>query len=326
MVYCGGMTRLIVATLVALLLATQASAAPFPARPLRLITAGTPGSPPDSLARILAEPLGAALGQPVIVDNRPGGSGTIAVSAVAQSPRDGHTIGTIGLPQLVAPALLTRMPYDSERDLAPVTQVAWTGSVLVVRAGSPLHSLSDVIALAKAEPDRLTYASAGNGAPGHLAGELFRLQSAIGLRHIPYKGIAQGLNALLGEQVDSAFAGVAAAAPLVRSGKLRALATSSPRRLPALPGVPTIAELGLSGYAVDEWYGIVAPAGTPPDAIVVLAREIARAIALPQTRERLQHLGLYPADTPGPDAMAARVRSELPRWYQLVREAGIRPD
>jgi tripartite-type tricarboxylate transporter receptor subunit TctC len=319
------MARPVAAALIALLLAAPDSAA-FPAKPVRLITAGTPGSPPDSLARILAEPLGAALGQPVIVDNRPGGSGTIAVGAVAQSPRDGHTIGTIGLPQLVAPALLPRMPYDSERDLAPVTQVAWTGSVLVVRADSPLRSVADLVAAAKADPERLTYASAGNGAPGHLAGELFRLQNAIGLRHIPYKGIAPGLNALIGAQVDSAFAGVAAAAPLVRSGKLRALGTSAPRRLPALPDVPAIAELGIPGYAIDEWYGIVAPAGTPPEAIARLAREIARAVALPQTRERLQHLGLYPADSPGPDAMAARLRSELPRWYQFVRQSGIRAD
>jgi tripartite-type tricarboxylate transporter receptor subunit TctC len=320
------MARSAVAALIALLMAAPGSAAAFPAKPMRLITAGTPGSPPDSLARILAEPLGAALGQPVIVDNRPGASGTLAVSAVAQSARDGHTIGTIGLPQLVAPALLARMPYDSERDLAPVTQVAWTGSVLVVRTGSPLRSVADLVAAAKADPERLTYASAGNGAPGHLAGELFRLQNTIGLRHIPYKGIAQGLNAVLGEQVDSAFAGVAAAAPLVRTGKLRALGTSAPRRLPALPDVPAIWELGVPGYAVDEWYGIVAPAGTPPEAIARLAREIARAVALPQTRERLQNLGLYPTDSPGPDAMAARLRSELPRWYQFVRESGIRAD
>lgn len=301
-------------------------AAGYPSKPVRLVASSPPGSPPDVLARVAAEPLAAALGRPVIVDNRPGGSGTIGTNVVAKAAPDGHTLGVISLSQMVAPGLVAQMPYDTARDLAPVTQLAWTANILIVRASSPLKSVADYVALAKTKPGQLSYASAGNGTPSHLTSELFRRHAGIEVHHIPYKGIASGITAVLGEQVDIAFAGVATAAPLVKSGKLRALGTAAPRRLPAFPDLRTISELGFPSFEVYEWQGVVATAGTPPGVIAKLAKEFARVISLPEFNQRLEPLGLNPAEKPGTEAFAALLRAELPRWTKLVREAGIRAD
>ena len=298
----------------------------YPTKPIRLIVPVSPGSPPDSLARIITEPLAAALGQPVVVENRPGGAGTIGMSAVAKAAPDGHTVGMIGLPQIVAPSLVPEMPYDTARDLAPVTQLTWTANVLVVRPPSPLKTVAEFVAMAKAKPGQLTYASAGNGTPSHLASELFKRHAGIEVQHVPYKGAPAALAALLGGQVDIAFGGVATAVPLIKSGKLRALGTASVRRLPALSDLPTIAELGFAGYQLNEWQGVVVPAGTPAEVIAKLVSEMARVVALPETQARLAHLGLYPAEKLGPDALGALIRAELPRWKQIVREAGIHVD
>ncbi len=298
----------------------------YPTKPIRLIVPVSPGSPPDSLARIITEPLAAALGQPVVVENRPGGAGTIGMSAVAKAAPDGHTVGMIGLPQIVAPSLVPEMPYDTARDLAPVTQLTWTANVLVVRPSSPLKTVAEFVAMAKAKPGQLTYASAGNGTPSHLASELFKRHAGIEVQHVPYKGAPVALAALLGGQVDIAFGGVATAVPLIKSGKLRALGTASVRRLPALSDLPTIAELGFAGYQLNEWQGVVVPAGTPAEVIAKLVSEMARVVALPETQARLAHLGLYPAEKLGPDALGALIRAELPRWKQIVREAGIHVD
>jgi tripartite-type tricarboxylate transporter receptor subunit TctC len=304
-----------------------ASAAPaYPTKPVRMIVSSPPGSPPDALARIVAEPLAAALGKPVVVDNRPGGYGTIGVGAAAKAAADGHTLGYIGLPQMVAPNLMSEVPYDVARDVAPVTQLTWTANLLVVRPSSPLQTVADFVAVAKAKPDALIYASAGNATPSHLAAELFKRRAGIEVQHVPYKGIPAGLAAVMGEQVDIAFAGAATALPLVKSGKLRALASAGARRLPAFADLPTIAELGFGGYQLNEWHGVVVPAGTPPQVVAKLAVELARIVASPETKGRLAHLGLYPADELGPEALAALIRTELPRWRQIVRDAGIRAD
>jgi tripartite-type tricarboxylate transporter receptor subunit TctC len=301
-------------------------AAGYPSRPIRVVTSSPPGSPPDVLARVVAEPLAAALGRPVVVDNRPGGSGTIGLSVVARAAPDGYTLGIMTLQNIVAPSLVAQMPYDTARDLAPVTQLAWTANILIVRASSPLKSVADYIALAKTKPGRLSYASAGNGTPSHLTSELFRRHAGIEVHHIPYKGIASGITAVLGEQVDIAFAGVATAAPLVKSGKLRALGTAAPRRLPAFPDLPTISELGFPGFHVDEWQGVVVPSGTPVAVTAKLAQELARIIKLPEVNERLEPIGLNAAGKLGTEAFAVLLRSELPRWTKLVRDAGIRAD
>ena len=315
------------ATLASMQVVAQPGVAPsYPTKPIRLIVSGAPGSPLDTLARIVAEPLAAAFGQPVVVENRLGASGTIGTSAVAKAAPDGHTIGTMSLAQMVAPSLVPEMPYDTLKDLAPVTQLAWTASILVVGASSPVRSVGDFVALAKAKPDQLTYASPGNGTPSHIASELFKHHAGIEVRHIPFKGTGQALTALLGEQVDIAFAGAAATLPLIKSGKLRALATAASRRVPAFPDLPALAEIGFADYHLEEWYAVVAPSGTPPEVIARLASEMARILASPQTSARLANLGLYPAEKTGPDALGALIRAELPRWKQLVREAGIRAD
>ncbi len=320
--------NLITGTLLAAtqLLAQSTAAPAYPTKPIRLITAGTPGSPPDSLARIIAEPLAAALGQRVLVENRPGGSGTIGMGAVAKAAPGGHTLGIISLGQMIAPSLVPQMSYDIARDLAPVTQLVWTATILVIRPSSPLTTVADFVALAKAKPGTLTYASAGNGTPSHLAFELFKHHAGIEVQQVPYNGMAAGLAAVMGEQVDIAFAGTATALPLIKAGKLRALGTAGARRLPAFPDLPTIAELGFAGYQLNEWYGVVAPAETPAEVIAKLASEMARVVALPKTQARLAHLGLYLAEKLGPDALAALIRAELPRWKQIVREAGVHTD
>jgi len=314
-----------------MLAATQivapASATPaYPTKPIRLIVSSPPGTPPDAVARIVAEPLAAALGKPVVVDNRPGGNGTIGMGAAAKAAADGHTLGHIGLPQMVAPSLMSELPYDLARDLVPVTQLTWTANILVVHPSSPLQTVADFVAVAKAKPGALTYASAGNATPSHLASELFKRRAGIEIQHVPYKGIAAGLAAVMGEQVDIAFAGAATALPLVKSGKLRALATAGARRLPAVPDLPTIGELGFAGYQLNEWHGVVVPAGTPPQVIAKLTAELARIVSSPETKGRLAHLGLYPADELGPEALAALIQTEVPRWRKIVREAGIRAD
>jgi tripartite-type tricarboxylate transporter receptor subunit TctC len=322
-------TRRFGLTIVAMLASAQVMAQPapaYPAKPIRVIVSGAPGTPPDALARIVAEPLAVALGRPVLVENRPGASAIVAMSAVAKAVPDGHTLATIGVPQMVAPGLVSEMPYDTARDFAPVTQLVWSANVLVVRGFSPLATVADYVASAKARPGALTYASGGNGTPSHLASEVLKYRAGIDVRHVPYKGISAGLAGLMGEQVDIAFAGIATALPLVRSGRLRALATAGAQRLPALPDVPTIAELGFAGYQQNEWYGVVAPAGTPPEVIARLAAELTRIVALPETQARLTNLGLYPVEKSGPEALAALIRAELVRWKRLVRDVGIRAE
>ncbi|HET9206694.1 MAG TPA: tripartite tricarboxylate transporter substrate binding protein [Burkholderiaceae bacterium] len=298
-------------------------ASDHPSPSIRLIVPGAAGSPPDALARIIGESL-TSRGQPVIVDDRPGAIGTLAYTGVAKAAPDGRTLGIVGLPLAVAPSLLAKMPYDTVRDLAPVTQLVWSANVLVVRAASPVASTRDLIAQAKARPSRLSYASAGNGTPSHLVGELFRHRAGIDVQHVPFKGIPAGLTALMGEQVDFAFSGVATALPLIQAGKLRALGSAGTRRLPALPAVPTLVELGIAGCELNEWYGVAAPAGTPTDVLAQLSREFTRIVVSPHVRSRLEQLGLYPDVQAGPDALAGLIRSELQRWRQIVREVGIR--
>lgn len=313
---------IVVASLIAL---PPAHAQTFPTKPIRIVVSTAPGSPPDTLARLLADPL-SALGQPVIVENRPGGSGTIGAAAVAKATPDGHTLGIITLQHTVAPALVAKMPYDTLRDLAPVTELTWTANILVVRASSAIRSATEFVTAARSKPGHLTYASAGNGTPSHIASELFQQQAKIKVLHVPFKGIAQALTAVLGGEVDIAFAGVAAAAPHLKTGKLLELGTAAARRLPTFPELATLAEAGFPNFRLDEWNAVVAPAGTPADVIARLGAEFTRIVGSPDAKSRLAALGLYPADSTGPAKLDALLRSELPRWKKLVAETGIRTD
>lgn len=313
--------------LAAALVAPAAHAQPgYPSKPIRLIVTAQPGTPGDVVARIIAEPLAAGLGQAVIVENRVGAINTIGLAAVAKAEPDGYTIGVLGLPATIAPSLLTNMPYDTLRDLAPVRQLSWVSNVLVVRPGVRLASIEALVAAAKARPGSLTYASGGNGTPAHLAAELFKRHAGVDIHHVPFKGALAGVSAVMGDQVDLMFATAPAAAGQIKAGKLVAVATSSSARIPALPEVPTMAELGYAAVAVRDWHGIVAPAATPKPIIQRLDSELAKALAEPGIADRLAKVGLEPAADSDPDKFGQWIAAELARWSKVVREAGIKPD
>lgn len=299
-------------------------AASYPTKPIRIIVATPPGSPPDAVARILGERLAAPLGQPVVIENKPGATGMIGLEALTRSAADGYTLGILSMPFLVNAFLVPKMPFDIERDLAPVTLTNWNYQVLAVRAAS-FRSVADLIAAAKAKPGALNFASGGNGTPPHLAGELFKRTAGVDIIHIPYKGALEGVSAVLAGDAAMMIGAAGAISPHVKSGKLRALATSAPQRIAAYPDLPTFAELGYPEVQLRDWQGIVAPAGTPKDLIARLYAEIAKAAATPDARRRFEALGMEVADI-GPEEFRAHIRSELHRWAKGVRDVGIKPD
>lgn len=304
--------------------AVTATPADYPSKPIRIIATAPPGSPPDVIARLVGERLGAALGQPVVVENKPGAVGTIGLHAVARAPADGYTFGVLAMPALLAPSLLPSMPYDLQKDLAPVGQVVWASNVLVVSSASKLLSLADVVKTGRDKPNELTYASGGNGTPAHLAAALLALRSGLQLRHVPYRGAPEGVAAVMAGQVDMMFAAAGAALPHVKSGKLRALATSAPTRLASAPEVPTVAELGFEGFEIRDWQGIVAPAGTPEAIVQRVAAELRLLAAMPDVKARLSAMGMDAVEQGGPEAFGALIGTEAVRWSRVVREAGIR--
>ncbi len=307
---------------------TDAAAQPAPAypiKPIRVIVHAPPGGGPDVVARIIGERLAPALGQAIVVENRPGASGTIALAAVAKAEPDGYTLGTMSPPQVVAPSLVP-LPYDTARDLAPVRQTTRYSMILVVRAGSTLRSIPEVVAVAKAQPGRITYASAGNGTPHHLAAEVFRRDAGVSIHHIPYKGAPAAAAALLGEQVNLLFTSAVTVGAHIRAGKLRPLATTGPSRIAGFPDVPTLAELGFIGFDVRDWQGFVAPSQTPKAIIERIATEVAKVLAQPEVVERLAGIGVEPVADSDPALFGALIRNELERWAKVVPEAGIRAD
>lgn len=326
LVFNGRMRRVWAGFLALWAACAAAQPSSYPTQPIRWFLPGPPGSPPDLVARVIGERLAASLGKPVVIENRPGAGGTIALAAVSKAAADGHTIGLMGINHAVAPALIRSMPYDTDKDLAPVTQLVFTANILVVRADSPHKSAADLVAFAKANPSRLTYASAGNATPSHLAAELFRMRTAIDARHVPFKGPPAAVAAVLGEQVDLAFVGAATAGALVKTGKLRALATSAPVRMATFPELPTLTEIGFPGVEIRDWMGVVVPAGTAASVIDRLGVEIARALAATSVQQRLASVGMEPAPRLGPQAFRELIRSELSRWQGVVRAADVRAD
>lgn len=304
--------------------ARSQAAASYPTKPIRIIVAGPPGIPPDVVARILGERLAAPLGQPVVIENRPGTNGIIGLQALARSAPDAYTLGIISMPVTVTPSLVARIPYNMERDFAPVTMVAWAYPILAVSAARPMKSVADLVAAAKARPGALNFASGGNGTPPHLAGELFKRAAGVDIVHIPYRGALEGVAAVLAGDADMMIGATGATSPHVKSGKLRALATSSPRRIAAYPDLPTLVELGYN-VEVRDWLGVLAPAGTPKVLIARLHAQIAKATATLDTRQRFEALGMEVVDM-GPEEFGTHIRSELQRWAQVVRDAGIKPD
>ena len=298
----------------------------YPVRSIRLIVPGPPGVPPDLAGRIISDRLATALGKPIVVENRPGATGTIGLAEVARAPADGYTIGTLGLPYTVAPNLYPKLAYDTARDLAPVRQVLWSSQLLVVPGGSSWRSLEDLLITAKTSPGKLTFSSGQPGVLSHLVGEMLRLRASVDIRAIPFKGSMEGLAAVMGGQTDFMFAPAGNASGPVKSGKLRPLAAATPARLSAYPDVPTMAELGYPGFDVRDWHGIVAPAGTPKEIIARLASELRSATADPIVKERLAAISMEPVHDSSPEQFGALIRAELERWAKFVRDTGIRAD
>lgn len=308
---------------------TAVAAQAFPARPLRIIVPFTPGGSSDVLARAVGTELARSLGQAVVIENVPGAGGSLGSERVAKSPPDGYTLlmGHIGT-LAVNPALYPKLGYDPVRSFAPVAWVARVPNVLVVNPSVPARDLREFVALAKAKPGSLAYGSGGNGSAAHTTMEYFKLQTGTSLLHIPYKGTAPSVTDLLAGQVQALFTGAPALLPHIKAGKMRALAVSSGKRLAVLPDVPTVAESGIpgtKGFEADQWYGLVAPAGTPADIVALLNQHVNKALALEEVRTRLATEGAEP--TPAtPQAFAQLIAEEIPRWHKVVEAARIHLD
>lgn len=321
----------VLATGAALTLALAAAPAlaqkDFPNKPILMVVTYPPGGPTDAMARTLAAALKTSLGQPVVVENRAGAGGNIGAELVARAEPDGYTLmfGT-SAPLAINVSLYRKINYDPVKSFAPVIQIGHLPNVLVVNPSVPAHNVGELIAYAKANPGKLTYASSGNGASSHLAGVLFNNLAGTDLRHIPYKGTGPALNDLLGGQVSMTFTDVLTAQPFVKSGKLRALGVTTRERSQALPDVPTVAEQGVAGFDVSVFFGVVAPAGTPADVIARLNAAFADALRQPDVRKTLQAQGLEFAPSTRPEQLGSFVKAEVSKWRTVVQKSGAQLD
>ena len=297
----------------------------YPAKPIRLLVPYSPGGAVDIVARITAQLLAEELNQPVVVDHRAGGGGNIAVEIVAKSTPDGYTLlmGVNGT-NAINPSLYPKLAVDPARDLAPVSMVASSPMILIAHPSLPSNSVTELVALAKARPGTINFASSGSGSTAHLSSELFKSMTGVNIVHIPYKGSTPALTDLVAGQVQFMFTGVSSTLPFVRSGKLKALAVTSDKRLPLLPQLPTVNE-EIPGYEVTTWYGVFAPAGAPRPIIDKLNRAIAKIIAAPEAQRRLAAIAADPV-TLSPEQFAAAVRKEVAKWARVIKESGARPE
>lgn len=296
----------------------------YPGRSIRFLVPFPPGGATDAFARIIGQKMNEAWGQPVVIDNRPGAGGNIAAELGAKSPADGYTINIVGMAHAVNVSLYKKIAYDPVRDFTPITQVAWVESFLVVHPSLPVRSVKELIALARAKPGLINYGSGGNGQPGHLAGELFKMLAGINLVHIPYKGAGSVIGLVTGDH-SVEFNNLISLDAQIKAGKVRVLAVGSAKRSPLMPEVPTMVEAGVPGYEKVQWFGVLAPAGTPEPIIRKLNVEMVRAIRLPDVTKRMRDLGSEPvANTP--EQFGALIRSEIRKWEKVVKEVGMQVD
>ncbi len=296
----------------------------WPTRAVRMILPFPPGGGTDILGRLIAERLSASIGQPVVTENRGGAGGNVGAEAAARSAPDGYTIVLVAPSLAISPTLYSKINYDPVKDFAPVSLVATVPNVMITQPSLP-GQLQEFIAFAKAKPGALNFGSGGAGTSNHLAGELFNIVTGAKLVHVPYKGVNLAMQDVLAGNVHLVFIGIPAAAPHVKAGKLRALAVVAPQRSSALPDVPTVAEAGLKDFEVTTWYGVLAPAGTPPPVVRRLNAELVKIMHAPEMKEKLTATGTEPL-TSTPEEFAAYIKREIAKWGDVVRKAGVKAD
>jgi tripartite-type tricarboxylate transporter receptor subunit TctC len=323
------MTILKLKTLISIFLvflAASACAAEYPNKPIHLIVPFPPGGPADILARIIGPRLTQRLGQPIIIENRPGAGGNIASDFVAKSNPDGYklVLGFVGT-HAINNSLYLNMPYDNIKDFTPIAPVASVSIMLVVHPSVPASSIVDLIELAKLNPGKLTYGSPGNGTPQHLAGQLFETMAGVDMVHVPYKGAVPALTDLVGGHLSMIFSSLPPALPLVNNGKLRGIAVTSLARSPISPSIPTISESGLKGFEIVNWYGVFAPSGTPKNIISILNSEIVKIMTSPEVVKILSEQGAIPMSGTS-EQFTIFIKDETSKWAKLVKYSGARID
>ena len=303
----------------------QAQPAKYPDRPVKLVVGFAAGGGTDVAARVIAQKLSETLGQTFVVENRPGASGLIASDAVTKSPADGYTLMVGSQTTLaVAPALYRKFTIDATRDMAGIAMVGVSPLVAVVKSSTPVHSVKDLIALAKAKDGTLNFGSGGVGTTPHMAGELFAFSAGVKMVHIAYRGEAPAINDLLGGQIPFMFANLSAVIGNIQGGTLRAIAVTSAKRSATAPEIPTVAESGLPGFDAATWWALVAPAGTPRDVVMKLNADMKRVIAMPDVQKRFADLGMTSEDHT-PDGVDALIKSEIAKWAKVIKDAGVKP-
>lgn len=324
MTFCTGLIRLLIVPMLAACSTAFAAEANYPTKPIRFVTPYAPGGSTSALSRLVGERMSESFGKPVIIDNRPGANTMIGAEAVAKATPDGYTILLGGNSQIVL-ALLMKPPYDVFRDFAPVTILAKTNYILVVNPATPVNNLQEFITYARARPGQLNVASVSSGSSQHLMGELFGMLTGVKMKHIPYKGGAQGITDLMGGHVQASFSNALNVIPHIRNGRLKGLAITGDKRTVLLPQLPTYAEAGLPAYDPKNWQGILAPAGTPKAIVAKLSNETAKIIAMPDIAEKLVNSGMEPYHT-GPEKMAAQMKADYAETAKIIKTANIKID
>ena len=295
----------------------------YPSRPVRFILPFPPGGSTDILGRLIAERLAAGLGQPVVAENRGGAGGNVGAEAAARAAPDGYTLVLVAPSLAISPSLYAKLNYDPVKDFAPISLVATVPNLMVTHPSVPAQTLQEFIAVARAKPGTMNFGSGGNGTSNHLAGELFNILTGAKLVHIPYKGVNLAMQDVISGQIHLVVIGIPAAAPHIKAGRLRALALIAPQRVPALPEVPTVAEAGLANFEVTTWYGVLAPAGTPPAVIARVNSELAKIMHAPDVKARLAGMATEPR-TSTPEEFAAYIKQEMAKWRDVIRKANLK--